>query len=374
MRHIPARGRKPHLTLPPASRRTDASHPRQGTETNKRRCPAACCCRMRYIPARGRKHIAVCVIHNWEDRDTSYPREGMETEGYPRTAPSVLMCHIPARGRKPYPVWSCCHCSHRCTISPRGDGNCKTLHCFCISIQKRHIPARGRKPGKQHFSIVARARCVTSPQGDGNFLSMVSGCILITIRYIPARGRKRVRQHNPLFRARCAISPPGDGNSMIAAASWPFLPNDAPYPRQGTETRPCWWRMHTGKVTPHPRKGTEARRCPAGCRCDQPDASHPRKGTETSNLLTYHHQRRIHHIPARGRKTVQLDAHIISDEQFDAPYPREGTEIPSESANNNITRHIPSPPGDNLAPKFNCKGGMYRAPANCIGHVGLSAA
>ena len=167
MRHIPARGRKPHLTLPPASRRTDASHPRQGTETNKRRCPAACCCRMRYIPARGRKHIAVCVIHNWEDRDTSYPREGMETEGYPRTAPSVLMCHI---------------------------------------------PARGRKPGKQHFSIVARARCVTSPPGDGNTLAIGNdvlilrcvtspqgdGNILLSwlqlpklMRHIPARGRKQ---------------------------------------------------------------------------------------------------------------------------------------------------------------------------------------
>ena len=100
MQLIPARGRKLAILKECVIVDSDATYPREGTETICRGHNVRVVKVMQLIPARGRKHTPlVCFYHQLVD--ATYPREGTETRDTARFTP----------------------CFVRCNLSPRGDGN-----------------------------------------------------------------------------------------------------------------------------------------------------------------------------------------------------------------------------------------------------------
>ena len=187
----------------------DTTYPREGTET-QHRAPDNWQPETQLIPARGRKHVSALSVPQCRP-DTTYPREGTETK-VPEVEKAATTRH---------------------NLSPRGDGNSGLMGELFAESGTQLIPARGRK---------LRGSRIPQPP--------------ILTQLIPARGRKLEFRRQLQWLTRHNLSPRGDGNpGNPGPARQTGL--DTTYPREGTETRDGMAEASNCGDTTYPREGTE---------------------------------------------------------------------------------------------------------------------
>ena len=144
----------------------DTTYPREGTETDRGPTPPRRTYRPHLSP-RGDGNLADAAAPEVAV-DTTYPREGTETAQTVISNSGIHMTQlIPARGRKLIEAERGYEEATRHNLSPRGDGNLTRDPDTVIRRRTQLIPARGRK-----------------------LLVLTLTFLCVATQLIPARGRK----------------------------------------------------------------------------------------------------------------------------------------------------------------------------------------